>query len=73
MGRIDKGVNCSITGCSSHAIRSLSYFEISKAILDAGLNVDSKVSRRVYLCENHYKIIKKFLKKEKMYERWRYS
>jgi len=73
LGRVDRGVNCSIVGCSNHAVRSLSYSEFSKFASNAGLNIGSNVPRRVYLCEAHYKIFKKFLKKEKKYEKWRYG
>ncbi len=68
MGRVDKGVKCSITGCSAEAIRSLS----GEKVRSAGLNVGSN-ERRAYLCKEHYKEFKKRTKKDKQLEKWRYS
>jgi thymidine kinase len=68
LGRIDKGVKCSVSGCSREAIRSLS----TEKVRSAGLNVGSS-ERRSYLCKEHYKEYKKKTKKEKMFEKWRYK
>ncbi len=57
MGRIDKGVNCSVVGCSEKAIRSISSEDASQAKLNTG---DAK---RAYLCKTHYKELKKHLRK----------
>jgi len=73
LGKIDRGINCSIVDCNKSAIRSLSYSEFSKVAPKAGLSIGSNAPRRVYLCEDHYKVFKKFLRKEKMYEKWRYG
>lgn len=67
MGRVAKGVKCSISGCGREAVRSLS----AEKVRSAGLNVGSD-ERRAYLCKEHYKEYKKKTKKEKMVERWRY-
>jgi len=66
MGRVAKGVKCSVTGCGKEAIRSIPTDKLSAA----GLKVD-KV-RRAYLCKDHYKEFKKGMRKEKMLEKWRY-
>jgi hypothetical protein len=68
LGRVDKGVNCSVVGCSKEAVRSLSNEKVSRA----GLNVGGKGRGRVYLCKDHYKEFKKRTKKEKMLEKWRH-
>ena len=68
MGRIDKGVKCSISSCGREAVRSLS----AEKVRSAGLNVSSS-ERRVYLCKEHYKEYKKKTKKDKQLEKWRYS
>ena len=68
MGRIDKGVKCSVSGCSKEAARSIST-EKAKA---AGLNVGSN-ERHVYVCREHYKEFKKKTKKDKTIEKWRYG
>ena len=49
MGRVAKGVKCSVTGCDRQAVRSLSTEKVSSA----KLKMD--VVRRVYLCKDHYK------------------
>ncbi|UCG44612.1 MAG: hypothetical protein JSV58_04185 [Candidatus Bathyarchaeota archaeon] len=66
MGRVAKGVSCSVVGCDKQAIRSLSTEKVSSA----GLKVGER--RRSYLCKEHYKEYKKKTKKEKMAEKWRY-
>lgn len=68
MGRIDKGVKCSVSNCSREALRSLS----ADKVRSAGLNVGSS-ERRAYLCKEHYKEYKKKTKKDKQIEKWRYS
>jgi hypothetical protein len=68
LGRIDKGVKCSVSGCSKEAIRSLS----TGKVRSAGLNVGTS-ERRSYLCKEHYKEYKKKTKKEKMFEKLRYK
>ena len=65
MGRVDKGVKCSV--CGKEAVRSLSM----EKVRSAGLNVGSD-QKRAYLCKEHYKEYKKKTKKDKMVEKWRY-
>ncbi|MFQ5920827.1 MAG: hypothetical protein ACE5JV_02285 [Nitrososphaerales archaeon] len=60
MGKISKGVGCSVSGCSNNAYRSLAG---SKA-RQGGLNVGSDL-RRAYLCSEHYKEWKKEIKQSK--------
>jgi thymidine kinase len=62
MGKIKKGVLCNIAGCTENALRSLSKDSISKALSGAGLQVKGN-STRVYVCEKHYKTLKKQMKK----------
>lgn len=66
MGRVAKGMKCSISGCGKDAVRSLSTEKVSAA----GLKVSG--TRKSYLCKDHYKEYKKKSKKEKMLEQWRY-
>lgn len=66
MGRVAKGVKCSIAGCGKDAIRSLA----TEKVKAAGLNVSG--ARKSYLCKDHYKEYKKKSKKDKMLEQWRY-
>ena len=67
MGRVAKGVRCSVIGCEKEAVRSLSADKVNSA----GLRVGK--ARRVYLCKDHYKEFKKRTKKERLLERWRYK
>ena len=53
MGKVGKGVKCSVTGCGEDAVRSVSPVDVSHA----GLKVST--SGRGYLCKNHYKEMKK--------------
>jgi len=68
LGRVAKGVKCSVSGCGKEAIRSLS----AATVRSAGLNVSGS-ERRAYLCKAHYKEYKKKTKKEKKVEQWRYK
>ena len=67
MGRIDKGARCSVSGCGSEAVRSLS----AEKVKAAGLKVGNE--KRAYLCRDHYKEYKKKTKKDKQIEKWRFS
>ena len=67
MGKIEKGTNCSVSGCSSTALRSIAVEKAAKAGLKVG------TSRRAYLCKDHYKEFKKKTKKDRLIEKWRMS
>lgn len=68
MGRVDKGIKCSVSGCGKEAVRSLP----TEKVKSAGISVGSG-ERRSYLCKEHYKEYKKKTKKDKQLEKWRYS
>ena len=68
LGRIAKGVKCSVSGCGKEAVRSLSTGKAKSA----GLNVSSN-EKRVYVCKEHYKEYKKKTKKDKVLDKWRYG
>jgi len=67
LGRIDKGVKCSVSGCAGEAIRSIS----ADKVKSAGFRVGSE--RRAYLCKEHYKEFKKKTKKDKQLEKMRFK
>lgn len=67
MGKISKGVQCSIEECYKVAERSLAIDKVTKT----GLKV--KGIRRAYLCRDHYKQYKKLTKKDKLLDKWRYK
>ncbi len=65
MGRIEKGIKCSV--CGKEAIRSISAEKVKAAGLSAGNE------KRAYLCKEHYKEYKKKTKKDKTLDKWRYG
>jgi uncharacterized protein YlaI len=65
LGRIDKGVKCSV--CGAEAVRSLSADKVKAAGMKAGSE------KRAYLCKEHYKEFKKKTKKDKTLDKWRYG
>ena len=67
MGRVAKGVKCSVTGCKNDAVRSLPVDKVKSA----GLKVGDV--RRAYLCKEHYKEFKKETKKDRVLEKWRHG
>ena len=66
MGKIAKGKLCDVAGCGKAAVRSLS----RETAVRAGLKVGGQ--GRVYLCREHYKLVKKKLKKDSLIKKWRY-
>jgi thymidine kinase len=68
LGRIDKGVKCSVSGCGREAVRSIS----TDKAKSARLNVSGS-ERRAYLCKEHYKEFKKKTKKDKLVDKWRHN
>lgn len=60
MGKVSKGIGCSVSGCSNSAERSLN----ADKVREAGLEVGSG-SKQVYLCKDHYKEWKKEVKHSK--------
>ena len=67
MGRVDKGVNCSVPGCSNVAVRSV----LGAKAESAGLGM--KGVRHAYLCKEHYKEFKKKNCGERRVEKWRWN
>ncbi|MFQ5941206.1 MAG: hypothetical protein ACE5KA_05865 [Nitrososphaerales archaeon] len=60
MGKISKGVNCSVNACNNSAVRSLN----SNRVKDVGLTVNTG-TKQSYLCKEHYKEWKKEMKQSK--------
>ena len=67
MGKVAKGVNCSVSGCKSTAERSIN----RDAVAASGLTVTGE--RRVFLCHEHYKVWKKATKKDRELDRVRFK
>lgn len=68
MGRVDKGVPCSVSGCENKAERSLSG---TKAAMAPDMGLSS--SKHSYLCHEHYKEWKKATKEDRENERARWG
>jgi hypothetical protein len=68
MGRVAKGVKCSVMRCTKQAIRSISTNRANVAGLDVG------EMRKTYLCRDHYKDFRRnpAVKKQRMLDRWRF-
>jgi hypothetical protein len=68
VGRIDKGVKCSVSGCGREAARSISADKVKAA----GLNVSIR-EKRAFICREHYKEFKKKTKKDRTLDKWRWG
>jgi len=68
VGRIERGVKCSVSGCGREAARSIS----ADKVRAAGLGVSSR-EKRAFICREHYKEFKKKTKKDKTLEKWRWG
>jgi len=68
MGKVGKGVKCTARGCENMAMRSIPLDQAREANIEI-----ASTQRRIYLCENHYKILKKARRKEERLERWRWT
>jgi hypothetical protein len=68
MGKVDKGVACSITGCKNKGERSMGRDQLAGSGLSAAGD-----GRRIYLCHEHYKAWKKSTKKERGMQRARWG
>jgi hypothetical protein len=66
MGKVSKGIKCSVEGCPNEASRSLSADKVKK------VSFKTQNTRRAYLCKDHYKQFKKETKKDRMREKWKY-
>ena len=67
MGRIDKGVTCTVQGCTEKAVRSISAEDASQAKLNIG------EVKRAYLCKKHYRELKKHLRQDRRLQKWRWN
>jgi hypothetical protein len=67
MGKVGKGQQCTVVGCSAAALRSIS----AEKVGHSGLNIGK--ARRAYLCKTHYREYKKLTKKDRQIDKWRFS
>jgi len=67
MGKIAKGIKCSVAGCEEQAVKSIAVQRIPQS-----MKIEAS-GRRAYLCKKHYKEFKKLTRQERKVERWRYA
>ncbi len=64
---------CSIVGCRKPSKKSFATVRIMESVSASGFKVKDARSRKVYLCADHWKIVKKAFKKETKGERLRWG
>ncbi|MFX1560503.1 MAG: hypothetical protein ACFFBL_07930 [Promethearchaeota archaeon] len=55
---------CSIVGCRKPSKRSMKRDRIAESVVKSNLKVKDARSRKVYLCADHWKTVKKVFKKD---------
>jgi hypothetical protein len=66
MGKVSKGVKCSVAGCGEKAVKSISIQRIPSSMKIEGSG------RRAYLCEAHWKLLKKLTREQQKIEKMRH-
>jgi hypothetical protein len=64
---------CSIVGCRKPSKRSMKRDRIAESVAKSNLKVKDARSRTIYLCADHWKIVKKVFKKDTKGERLRWG
>ena len=67
MGKVAKGVNCSVSGLRNPLVKDLYIAMLSRQA------VKSVGERRVFLCHEHFKVWKKATKKDRELDRVRFK
>lgn len=65
-------LKCSVASCGEKVKRSFSSQSVESVIKKVGLQIEGN-PKRIQLCDKHYKVIKKELKKERKTERMRHG
>jgi hypothetical protein len=68
MGRVAKGVSCSVRECNGQAAVS-----VAAASVKPYLSLSDTSARRAYLCKAHYKDYKRLSRRDRDLERARYG
>lgn len=69
----DSKKTCSIVGCDKPSKKSFATVRIAESINKSGLRVKDASTRKAYLCQDHWKIVKKAYKKDTKAERMRWG
>jgi len=64
---------CSIVGCRKPSKRSMKRDRISESVAKSNLKVKDARSRTIYMCADHWKIVKKVFKQDTKGERLRWG
>ncbi|MHA1636757.1 MAG: hypothetical protein ACTSUO_09425 [Candidatus Thorarchaeota archaeon] len=64
---------CSIAGCDKPSKRSFSAQRIGPSITGSGLTIKDSRKKKTYLCQDHWKKVKKVFKKDMKPERMRWG
>ncbi len=64
---------CSIVGCNNDSKRAFATTRIAESVASTGLKVKDMRSRKIYLCQDHWKKVKKAFKKDTKAERMRWG
>ncbi|RLE89464.1 MAG: hypothetical protein DRJ49_02875 [Thermoprotei archaeon] len=68
VGKVSKGIKCSVVGCEKQAYKSVNMANIRQSEFNLPLNVSRT---RAYLCKEHYRQFKRHTKKLKKFDKWR--
>ena len=64
MSQVPEEKICSIVGCRKPSKRSMKRDRIGESVAKSNLKVKDARSRTIYLCADHWKIVKKVFKKD---------
>ncbi len=71
---VTKKKNCDIENCTQESKNTVSREKAGSALKEAGLNVAIREKKtKIHLCADHYRKIKKKLKKDREIERLRWG
>ncbi len=64
---------CSVVGCEEESFKTMSRDRIMKSVNEAGLKLKSSKDKKAHFCKAHWKVVKKYWKKENKTERIRFG
>jgi hypothetical protein len=71
---MSKKKQCDVEGCTKDSKKTVSREKAGAAIKEANLNLSVRDKiRKVHMCTDHYRVIKKKLKKDREIERLRWG
>jgi len=73
VAQVSSTKECSIVGCRKESKRSFATVRIMESITNSGLKVKDARARKIHVCADHWKTVKKAFKKETKPERLRWG